>query len=107
MRDLPRKASLCALLLMASALFAQTDSQAAAQLAAQVEQPPKIRYFSLEHRTPDAMDSADRDLLRARQKELIGEAQFYGYDITTGNWTYDQAVCPQLPNTLLLHYLSK
>jgi len=69
--------------------------------------PEEIKYFSLEHRAPDAMDSADRDLLRARQKELISEAQFYGYDITTGNWTYDQAICPQLPNTVLLHYLSK
>ena len=99
-----------ALLLMASTLTAQTESpsaQSAAQGAAQVEDQAKIKYFSLEHRAPDAMDSADRGLLRARQKELIGEAQFYGYDITTGNWSYDQAICPQLPNTVLLHYLSK
>ena len=98
------------LLLMASTLTAQTESpsaQSAAQSAAQVEDQPKIKYFSLEHRAPDAMDSADRDLLRARQKELIGEAQFYGYDITTGNWSSNQAICPQLPNTVLLHYLSK
>lgn len=102
--------SIGAVLLMASTLSAQTESpsaQSAVQSAAQVEDQPKIRYFSLEHREPDAMDSADRDLLLARRKELISEAQFYGYDITTGDWSYDQAICPQLPNTVLLHYLSK
>src|SRR5271165_2288417 len=98
MRDFPRVVSIFALLLLASNLLAQMYSPS---------HPEEIKYFSLEHRAPDAMDSADRDLLRARQKELISEAQFYGYDITTGNWTYDQAICPQLPNTVLLHYLSK
>jgi hypothetical protein len=98
MRDFPRVVSTIAFLFLACTLFAQMNLPA---------QPPEIKYFSLEHRTPNAMDSADRDLLRARQKELINEAQFYGYDITTGNWTYDQAVCPQLPNTVLLHYLNK
>jgi hypothetical protein len=98
MRDLPRVVSIGALLFLASTLFSQTNSS---------PHPPEIKYFSLEHRAPDAMDTADRDLLRTRQKELIGEAQFYGYDITTGDWTYDQAVCPQLPNTVLLHYLKK
>src|SRR5271156_5170461 len=98
MRFFSRVVSTIAFLFLASTLFAQMNLPAP---------PPEIKYFSLEHRTPNAMDSADRDLLRARQKELINEAQFYGYDITTGNWTYDQAVCPQLPSTVLLHYLNK
>jgi hypothetical protein len=98
MRDLSRLVSVGAFLFLASTLFAQTNSSAPA---------PEIKYFSLEHRAPDAMDAADRDLLHARQKELLIEAQIYGYDLTTGNWTHDQAICPQLPNTLLLHYLDK
>src|SRR5271170_1784074 len=98
MRDFPRVVSIFALLLLASNLLAQMYSPS---------HPEEIKYFSLEHRAPDAIDSADRDLLHARQKELISEAQFYGYDITAGNWIYDQAICPQLPNTLMLHYLNK
>ena len=110
MRDFSRPVLISLLLLTASILFAQTDSpstQPVAQSAAQAEPQARIKYFSLEHRTPNAMESVDRDLLRARQKELIQEAEFYGYDITTSDWIYDQAVCPQLPNTMLLHYLNK
>lgn len=77
------------------------------QSAPQAGHPKQIKYFSLEHRTPEAIDAADRDLIAARRKELIAEAQFYGYDITASGWIYDQAICPQLPNTLLLHYLNK
>jgi hypothetical protein len=101
-------ASAAALLFISSALSAQTDSPAAqAAPVTQVEHQPQIKYFSLEHRGPEAMDSADSELLRSRQKELVSEAQLYGYDITTGNWKYDQAICPQLPDTLLVHYLNK
>ncbi len=98
MRDFPRIVSVGVFLFLASTLFGQTKSSV---------HPPQIKYFSLEHRPADAMDSADRNLLHARQKELISEAQFYGYDITTGSWIYDQAVCPQLPDTVMLHYLNK
>jgi hypothetical protein len=31
----------------------------------------------------------------------------YGYDVTAGNWQVEQGVCPQLPDTLLLHYLDR
>ena len=70
-------------------------------------QPQQIKYFSLQHLAADKMDAGDRELLRRRQKELTAESQFYGYDLTVGTWTYDQTVCPALPNTLLLHYLEK
>ena len=99
-----------AFLLLACGLFFQSRhgaSSAMAQVVMDSERPQQIKYFSLQHLAPDAMDSADRDLLRARHKEIVNEAQFYGYDITTGNWIYDQAVCPALPNTVLLHYLNK
>ena len=103
------RAALGAFLLLANGLSLLScfwANQAIAQ-SVQSEHPQQIKYFSLEHRAPDAMNSADRELLRTRQKELISETQFYGYDLTNGNWVYDQAVCPQLPETLLLHYLNK
>ena len=107
MRAFPRITSASALLLAASGLFLQSSCEAIAQAAPGNGHPQQIKYFSLEHRTPGAMDSADRGLLRVLRKELVAEAQFYGYDITTSDWTYDQAICPELPNTLLLHYLKK
>jgi hypothetical protein len=87
-----------------------THSQLAMSLVAQssdFERPQQIKYFSLRHLAPEAMDNSDRELLRVRRKELMSEAQFYGYDLTAGNWTYDQTICPALPDTVLLHYLEK
>jgi hypothetical protein len=109
MRNFLQVSSMAALLLMGSALVAQNDAPATADAALSPAQaaPRQIRYFSLEHRSADTMAISDRDLLHTRKRELINEAQFYGYDITSGGWTYDQAICPQLPNVLLLHYLNK
>lgn len=61
-------------------------------------------FFSLEHRAPGEMDSADASILQARQGEIAQAAQFYGYDLTAGGWSYEQTVCPQLPDYLMLHY---
>lgn len=107
MRNFPRIASVFSLFLVTGGLLLQPNRSAAQENTASSEGSRQIKYFSLEHRAPDAMDNADRDLLRARRKELTSEAEFYGYDITSGNWIYDQAICPQLPNTLLVHYLNK
>lgn len=71
------------------------------------DRPAQIKYFSLQHLAADEMDDGDRELLHKRQKELNTEAQFYSYDLTAGSWTYDQTVCPVLPEILLLHYLQK
>jgi hypothetical protein len=123
MRDLPRLAPVFALVFpvfalvfTTSTLFAQTtvpnvvpaEPVSVASGALNQEAPNRtIKYFSLEHRTPAEMENADRDLLQARHKELALAAEIYGYDITAGTWVYDQAICPQFPDTLLLHYLDK
>jgi hypothetical protein len=98
-----------AVFLLACGLFSQSQMGAMGSTtqATESEHPQQIKYFSLQHLRPDEMNSADRELLRARRKELVEEAQFYAYDISAGNWTYDQTVCPALPDTLLLHYLEK
>lgn len=98
-----------AVFLLACGLFSQSQMGAMGSTTQSTgsEHPQQIKYFSLQHLTPDEMNSADRELLRARRKELVEEARFYAYDISAGNWTYDQTVCPALPDTLLLHYLEK
>jgi hypothetical protein len=109
MRFLPRLASAGIFLLLATGLFFQSHRCLAQTVieSRPAGPPQQVKYFSLEHRTPDQMDSADRELLQARQKEILLEAQFYGYDITTPSWIYDQAICPQMPSTVILHYLNK
>jgi len=110
MRDFPRTVSTSVILLVCGFLVQAHQIRAQVvidQSAAQTGHAKQIKYFSLEHRAADLIDNADRELLHRRKKELIAEAQFFGYDVTTSGWTYDQAICPQLPNTLLLHYLNK
>jgi hypothetical protein len=94
---------------MAASLISSANwcSAQASQTQDPAGHPREIKYLSLEHRAPDAMSAEDRELLQVRKKELVTEAEFYGYDITTAGWIYDQAICPQLPSTILLHYLNK
>jgi hypothetical protein len=61
-------------------------------------------YLVLEHRAADQMTADDAGILRARQKDLTFEAAMFGYDLTTGRWTYDQTICPDIPEALVLHY---
>jgi hypothetical protein len=67
---------------------------------------PALRYFSLEHRSVEQVDPADLAILHDRAHELIDEATFHGYDLSTGSWTWNQTICPQLPDSILLHYSS-
>ena len=61
-------------------------------------------YLVLEHRAADQMTADDAGILRARQKDLTFEAAMFGYDLTIGHWTYDQTICPDIPQALVLHY---
>jgi hypothetical protein len=66
--------------------------------------PPTAEFIELEHRAPAQMDPADLALIHAQQRAIAAEAAFFGYDLDSGSWTYDQAVCPVLPDELMLHY---
>jgi hypothetical protein len=77
----------------------------AAQDAGPVSQlSARESYLVLEHRAADQMTADDAGILRARQKDLTFEAAMFGYDLTTGHWTYDQTICPDIPQALVLHY---
>ncbi|MGC2607847.1 MAG: hypothetical protein WA419_20045, partial [Silvibacterium sp.] len=56
---------------------------------------------------PDAISVADSAALHARQGEIAATARIYGYDLEEGNWSYQQAVCSPMPETILLRYIHK
>jgi hypothetical protein len=110
------------LLLLAPLLFAQSTSSASEPVTqpvtqsapAEVPQPPsvilpdeEITYFSLEHRTPDQIEASDAELLKKRHRDVLAEAEFYGYDMSSGSWNYEQSVCPLMPDYVMLRYSSK
>lgn len=55
----------------------------------------------------DAISAADSAALHARQAEITAAARIYGYDIEEANWSYQQAVCSPMPETILLRYIHK
>lgn len=69
--------------------------------------PQRVHYFSLEHRTREEMSAEDRDLLQSHGRGISIGAEIYGYDLTQGNWTIDQAICPAFPDTLMVHYIDR
>lgn len=60
-------------------------------------------YLALEHRSPDQITPDDAAALRAKQSAIAREAAMFGYDLSAGHWTYDQAVCPVIPDAIVLH----
>ncbi|WP_026443396.1 hypothetical protein [Pseudacidobacterium ailaaui] len=83
-------------------LFLFSSSWIFAQQGAQ--QP---EYFSLQHLSPEQMDPADAALLKKEQRRVQEAAEFYGFDFQMGPWTQEQAVCPLIPDYLLMHYTRK
>ncbi len=112
----PSLASTLALLfLLHSVVFAQTapaSGQAPSisdpeQTGTVLSSEDKLQYFVLEHRSPDQIHPADADLLKKRMHDVLAEAEFYGYDMSAGGWSNEQAVCPMMPEYIMLHYASK
>jgi len=59
---------------------------------------------ALEFRSYDQMTQPDRDLV-ADAEFVIGErAGFAGLEFNVGKWSYQQVVCPALPNHLFLQF---
>jgi hypothetical protein len=65
---------------------------------------PTVSYRVLEHRPADAIGADDEAVVHAKQHEIKMEAAMFGYDLNHGRWSYDETVCPAIPNALLLHY---
>ena len=103
--------------LLLAAQDVQPVDQSAAQPAAQaapksVEQTEtifspadKLQYFTLEHRTPEQIEAQDAELISKRKRDILAEAEFYGYGMSAGSgWTYEQSVCPLMPDYIMLRY---
>lgn len=58
----------------------------------------------LEHRAAGQMSAGDAALMQQKHADIAAEALFWGYDLSVGTWTYDQVVCPELPDDVVLHY---
>ncbi|HEX3437908.1 MAG TPA: hypothetical protein VHT24_14150 [Pseudacidobacterium sp.] len=99
-----------------AALFFSVTSQVFAQNTSPSNQTPtgsvfarnqKMEYFSLEHHTPEQMDPADAAILQKRNRDMAAEAEFYGYDMNSRAWTYEQVNCPMSPGHIVLRYSSQ
>jgi hypothetical protein len=70
------------------------------------------RLHSLEFRTPEQMSAADAELVRANEGEIArraGLAGLHGLGMgeesgASSGWGYEQAMCPQFPNHVVLEY---
>jgi len=50
------------------------------------------------------MGADDAARVRAERSAIAEEAAFFGYDLSLPGWHYAQAVCPEIPNYLVLQY---
>jgi hypothetical protein len=101
MKRLSGLALAAAISVIPASVFAQSLAPAASG------QLPPARYFSLQHRGPNAISAADAGVLMERRQDIAAEARFFGYDLAKGDWSYEQANCPAFDHTLLIHYIGK
>lgn len=81
-------------------------SRALAQETRAADTPPPAnpQYFEFQHIPASELDPADASLIRAKQREIIAEAAFFGYDLNAPGWDFERTSCPAIPDQLILHY---
>lgn len=94
-----------------SALLVAVCSLSLASLAAQPPEPASPpaaseppRFLQLDHRFAAQADPNDAALLQSKAAAIAGEAAFFGYNLHAPGWTWNEAVCPEFPDHVLLHY---
>lgn len=75
---------------------------AAAPFSADASTPDSIP--PIEFRSSDQLSAKDRLLLANAESSIAEHAGVIGLEMETGNWAYEQVVCPALPNHLFLRY---
>ena len=61
-------------------------------------------YLELQHTPAASLDAATLSVLRSKLRDISTEAAFFGYDLAAGEWDYDAATCPVMPDQMLIHY---
>jgi hypothetical protein len=56
------------------------------------------------YRTFEQMTEKDRNLVADAESTISERAGFVGLEFNTGKWSYEQLVCPALPNHILLRF---
>jgi hypothetical protein len=66
---------------------------------------PEQRIYSIEFRSSDQMTQRDRDLEADAESSIRERAGFDGLEFNQGNWSYQQLICPALPNHMFLKFM--
>ncbi len=76
----------------------------AAGFQSRAQQGSVSAWITLGDRSALVMSAADANRLRAQRGAVAEESTFFGYDLSLPGWRYTQAVCPEIPDYLILHY---
>ncbi len=60
--------------------------------------------LSIEFRSASQMTEKDRNLADDAEASIAEHAGFSGFELEQGKWSYQQILCPALPNHLFLQY---
>jgi hypothetical protein len=67
--------------------------------------PNRRLESSIEFRQADQMSEKDRLLVADAESSISEHAGFVGLEFNKSNWSYQQIVCPALPNHVFLQYM--
>src|ERR1700691_6242921 len=63
------------------------------------------RAHSVEFRAVDQMSETDRLLAANAESSIAEDAKYADLDFNQGQWSYQQVLCPTLPNHIFLRFL--
>ncbi|HLY39575.1 MAG TPA: hypothetical protein VKR52_00115 [Terracidiphilus sp.] len=110
----PLPAVLIALILAAIPCFAQDQSSSGRKIKEvpplvapapfSIDGPTQDSVPAIEYRSADQLSAKDRLIVANAESSIAEHAGINGLEMESGNWTYEQVVCPALPNHLFLRY---
>ena len=68
------------------------------------ESPTPGRVYAIEFRSLEQMTEKDRNVEADGEQSIRERAGFQGLEFNEGTWTYQQLVCPALPNHVFLKF---
>src|ERR1017187_2320945 len=68
------------------------------------ESPTPGRVYAIEFRSPEQMSEKDRNVEADGEQSIRERAGVQGLEFNEGTWSYQQLVCPALPNHVFLKF---
>ena len=70
-----------------------------------IDSPDSGAKQGIEYRNADRMTTKDREVAANAESSIAEHTRYAGLEFNQGNWTYEQVICPALPEHVFLRFM--